>query len=131
MEELGDWVYIILMVVVGISSLFSSVKKKKKAQQMEMPTPVPSAPSEAWYPATPSVPNKKEKILPPPVPGQSKRQPLNAHLAYSDLDTGTQSEILCTQEDEIALVNKLELSDPDTFRKAVIYAEILNRKYLN
>ena len=130
MEELGDWVYIILMVVVGISSLISSANKKKRQQQMQMPTPVsdPSEDYEMPYP-TPSVPKKKEKLLPPPAPAQSKRQPLNAHLAYSDLDTGTQSEILCTQEDESALANKLELSDPDTFRKAVIYAEILNRKY--
>ena len=128
MEELGDWVYIILMVVVGISSLISSANKKKRQQQMQMPSPV-SEPSEEYempYP-TPSVPKKKEKILPPPVPGQSKRQPYGAHVTYSD--SGTQTEILRSQEDENTLINELELTDPDSFRKAVIYTEILKRKY--
>ena len=125
MEEFGDWVYIILMVVVGISSLFNSINKKKGKQQTQMPSPAPSEPS---YPAPP-VPAKKKRELPPPVPGHIKHQPFNTHLTYPTIEDGLRTDIFLTQEEENTLANELELSDPDAFRKAVIYSTVINRKY--
>jgi len=126
MDEFGDWIYIILMVVVGISSLFSSINKKKSRQQTQMPLPEPVEPSESSYPA-PSVPKKKERKLSPPVPGHLKPQSYNTDLSVPTTDT--QAEIYLMQEEESTLAGELELTDPDAFRKAVIYSEILKRKY--
>jgi len=128
MDEFGDWIYIILMVVVGITSLFSSINKKKREQQTQMPSPESVEPTESSYPA-PSAPKKKERKLPPPVPGHIKHQSYNTDLAFPTVETGLQTEIYLTQEEENTLAGELELTDPDAFRKAVIYSEILNRKY--
>jgi len=125
MDQFGDWVYIILMVVVGITSLFSSINKKKRQQQTQMPSPVPP---EFSYP-TPPVPKKKERKLPPPVPADSRYPSFDTHLTFPIVETDSQAETYLVQEEEGALANELELTDPDAFRKAVIYAEILNRKY--
>jgi len=125
MDEFGDWIYIIIMVVVGISSLFSSKNKKKAQQQTQMPSPVPFEPS---FPDLP-VPKKKERKQPPPVPKQMKRQPFNTYSTIPSVETLTQIENNLLQEEENTIVGNLQLADPDTFRKAVIYAEILKRKY--
>ena len=129
MDEFGDWIYIILMVVVGISSLFSSISKKKRGQQTQMPLPESVEPTELSYPA-PSIPKKKERKLPPPVPGHLKPQSYNTRLTFPDVETALQSEIYLMQEEESTLAGELELTDPDTFRKAVIYSEVLKRKYI-
>ena len=130
MEELGDWVYIILMVVVGISSLYSSAKKKQKQQQMQMPTPV-SDPSDQYEmpDPTPSVPNKIERKQPPTFQKKMKRQPFNTYSTIPPVETFAQIEKNLLQEEENTIASNLELTDADSFRKAVIYAEILNRKY--
>ena len=128
MDEFGDWVYIILMVVVGISSLFSSIGKKKRQQQTQMPLPESVEPTESSYPA-PSAPKKKERKLLPPVPGGPiKYQSYNADLAFPTIET--QTEMFLMQEEENTLANELGLTDPDAFRKAIIYSEILKRKYI-
>jgi len=125
MEEFGDWIYIIIMVVVGISSLFSSINKKKAQQQTQMPSSEPLDPS---FPDS-SVPKKKEKKQPPPVPKQIKRQPFNMQSTIPTVETDSQTEKYLMQEKESALVDELDLDDPDSFRKAIIYSEILHRKY--
>jgi len=125
MDEFGDWIYIILMVVVGISSLVGSARKKMKQMQTQMPSPEQSDPS---YPA-PSIPKKTEQKQPPPAPGHHKHQPFNAHFTFPVVETGEQTEICVGQEEETTLVNDLELDVPDSFRKALIYSEIINRKY--
>ena len=128
MDELGDWIYIIVMVVVGISSFVSSLNKKKRQQQSQMPLPEMSETLEPSYP-TPYVPEQREKKQPPPVPGRSKHNPLNAQSTLPTYETDVQTEISFMQEEESTIAGELELSDPDAFRKAIIYSEILNRKY--
>ena len=122
MDEYGDWVYIILMVVVGISSLISSINKKKRQQPMQMP--VPEYPDEPSFPIPP-VSTQQERKQPPPAPRHSKR----THLAPPLIETRLPTETFFEQDEEIALTDELNLSDADAFRKAVIYSEILNRKY--
>jgi hypothetical protein len=129
MEELGDWVYIILMVVVGISSMYSSAKKKQRQQQTQMPSPEPSEPSEPsepWYPMTPT-PKQKAKKQPPPVPRHIRQQPSTSTIPI--IETGMQTEIHVAQTEGNVYIDELELDDPETYRKAIIYAEIFNRKY--
>ena len=126
MEELGDWVYIILMVVVGISSMYSSAKKKQRQQQTQMPSPEPSEPSEPWYPTTPT-PKQKAKKQPPPVPRHIRQQPSTSTIPI--IETGMQTEIHVSKTEGNVYIDELELDDPETYRKAIIYAEIFNRKY--
>ena len=123
MDEFGDWIYILVMVVIGISSLFSSKNKKKTQQQTQMPSPEPL---DLPFPDL-SVPKKKERKQPPPVPGHINRQPFNTQSTISKTIPQIEKNLL--QEEESTLAGELELTDPDTFRKAIIYSEVLNRKY--
>jgi len=125
MDELGDWVYIILMVVVGISSFVGSINKKKRQQQSQMPLPETSEPE---YPS-PYVPEQKERKQPPAVPGNYQHQPLDAHQTFPTDEIDAQTETYLMQAEESSLANELELADPDAFRKAIIYSEIIKRKY--
>ena len=132
MDEFGDWIYIILMVVVGVSSLISSANKKKKQQQMQMPLPEPSEisePLEPWHPTTSPVPKKKEKKVPHPVQQKVTHPSFRADLTFPTIETASQTEIYLAAEEENTFADELELTDADDFRKAVIYSEILNRRY--
>ena len=129
MDEFGDWIYIIIMVVVGISSLFSSKNKKKQQQQTQMPSPVPTEPSEPWFPTTHPAPKKKERKQHPSIQEQMNARPFNTHSTIPTVEADTQSETLRAQEEENALAIALDLDNPDSFRKAIIYSEILHRKY--
>ena len=125
MDEFGDWIYIILMVVVAISSLFKSISKKKEQQPTQMPVPKPS---EQSYPVPP-VPVKKSRRMPPPMPKQST-QPYSSLFASSGtIAESIKTEIALMPEQESALADELDLTDAEAFRKAVIYSEIINRKY--
>jgi hypothetical protein len=126
MDEYGDWVYIILMVVVGISSLIGSINKKKRQQEMQMP--VPEYSDEPSFPI-PSVPTQQERKQPPPAPKQPKRQPFSTLSSAPTVVTVSPSETFFKPEEEHTIADELDLSDADAFRKAVIYSEILHRKY--
>ena len=124
MDEFGDWIYIILMVVVGISSLFKSITKKKEQQPVQKPVPKPSQQS---FPV-PSVPTKKSRQAPPPVP-EHLRQSFSSLFSSSTKAESIQTEIAFIPEQENTLADELDLTDAETFRKAIIYSEIINRRY--
>jgi len=124
MEDIGDWIYIILMVVVVISSLVKSISKKKEQQPTQMPVPRP--PKQA-FPAPPA-PAKKSRRMPPPVP-EHLRQSFSSLFETSTIAESIKTEIALMPEQESALADELDFTDAEAFRKAVIYSEIINRKY--
>ena len=124
MDELGNWVYIILMVVIGISSLFSSKNRKKGQQQTHIPVP---APGESAFPVPP-VPMKKSKKT-TPLDSAKFGQPFSSRTPSPFTASNIQTEISIEPEDEYVLADELDLKDAESFRKAILYAEILNRKY--
>ena len=124
MDEFGDWIYIILMVVVGISSLFRSISKKKEQQPTQMPVPKPPQQSHR----VPPVPTRKSRRMPPPVP-EHLRQSFSSLFESSTVAESIKTEMALMPEQESALADELDLTDAEAFRKAVIYSEILNRKY--
>jgi len=124
MDEFGNWIYIILMFVVLISSVFKSFTKKKEQQQAQIP--VPEEPEEVF--PVPPVPKIKTKKLPPPIPVQ-KKQAYSSLFASPSVAESLQTELSMMQEPENTLADELDLSDPESFRKAIIYSEIINRKY--
>jgi len=124
MDEIGNWIYIILMFVVLISSVFKSFTKKKEQQQTQIPIPEDI---EEEFPVPP-VPMKKTRKLPPPIPVQ-KNKPYSSLFASPSVTESMQAELFITPEPENTLADELDLTDPESFRKAIIYSEIINRKY--
>ena len=124
MDEFGDWIYIVLMVVVGIASLFKSINRKKEQQQTHIPVPKPP---EQSFP-TPPVPAKKSSRMPPPVP-EHLRQSFSSLFESSTLAESIKTELALMPEQESALADELDFTDAAAFRKAIIYSEIIKRKY--
>jgi hypothetical protein len=130
MDELGNWVYIILMAVVGISSFIRSVNKKSKQSQTHVPVPQPPEPSFPMpsFPAPP-VPKRKRVISPPPVQADIFNPSVVSQLSVSGSDDLLDEMLPIGSKEDISMIQTLNLNDPNNIRQAIIFAEIINRKH--
>ena len=130
MDNIGDWLYIVFLAIAGISGLFSSKEKKKKKGRPEIlgqpdkeivsdEQPQPAEDKGFWEigeeikqaPAQPT-PEPEEKPRPIQEDKPRKAPPTVPPMKEPERPTP-----------------EITLQDTDELRKAVIYAEILNRKY--
>ena len=150
MENIGDWLYIVIIVIAGISSIISSVRKK--ARQAQEQTSQQNQPrevvigdifdddfwgSEATKEHVPE--NKPIPVFQTQLQKQKSYSSVQKHIDYlfNKDSEGTPSEKLKTtdtifadNEEERALITLEDLpTDIDDWRKAFIHNEILNRKY--
>ncbi len=143
MDNIGDWLYIALMAGAIVISLLNSRKKKKQE----------TAPREMPYPEEEALPETDEKkgfwdVLremqeqEEAKQRQARQQQEQAAKATHQVKAGspflkgektfrqttrpTPPVIEPTPE---PILNPETFTDPEELRKAVIYAEILNRKY--
>lgn len=136
-ENIGDWLYFLFIIIAGISSMFSS-KKKKKGVKPETPAETEMMPEENsdqpekgfWEilqemqkQASPTNPQPQKT----PINKSPKKQNKVSTIQTSKIDT--QNRIKNVPEDEENTGLDLELTHAAELRKAVIYSEILNRKY--
>lgn len=124
-NHIGDWLYyIVILVVAGISWL-SSVNKKKQQEAQQSASSLPEEPS------APPVRQQRTKKTPPPIP--KHLQPRASSYSFMATNEGEhamqQTSILTEEESGPSISDTLELTHPETFRKAIIYAGIMNRKY--
>ncbi|MDR0431472.1 MAG: hypothetical protein LBH58_13510 [Tannerellaceae bacterium] len=150
MDNLGDWLYILILIAAGISSLISAGKKRTR-QSSKQPTPDPEydnqdtrKPKSFWElldeemkkSSTPQAPpqpaprpirteNRKKTQLKPSVPTTFTE----GEKAIKDSMYNWASPTRNQQEDEDYSLSGESLHEIDELKKAVIYSEILNRKY--
>ncbi|MDR0758060.1 MAG: hypothetical protein LBF85_09470 [Tannerella sp.] len=126
MDNFGDWLYYIIFLVVAIVSFVNSAKKKNRTE-----TAVPPPPPPAYEEEPPVHIPSRAKIKMPPAPERAKKTggyvPLFPNEGQRVLENAM--SLPDKEANDISLVDKLELNSADSFRKAVIYSEILNRKY--
>jgi hypothetical protein len=125
MDNLGDWLYIVLLVIAGISGLLSSARKKKQPEKEteRLPDADDAPESEYWDWEMPTEPQyvetEKTEQTPPPKPP-----------AYIPLFK--EEEVKLPEESfhgkPLALSGE-DFKNVDELKKAIIYSEILNRKY--
>lgn len=142
MDNLGDWLYIVLLVIASVSSLFSSGKKKRRTS-----TAFPEEPSKDMQPEQPSpfpkdfwddIKEISEKKPAKPVKSKRKvrtttatQQPDLSVEHPSVSHASTVSSVRQKEETAIGaeIMPETTFSDMAELRKAIICAEILNRKY--
>lgn len=169
MDNLGDWLYIVLLVIAGASSLFSSGKKKKRSSKPSVPPqgdfiPEEETPSSGnfWelFDEQPAQPARRTAppapaSSPMPVPSRSSRakntsQPADRQKKKkktAPLSSSASSPFLKGEnhfsnrvpeqsplriervEEEPGVMPENTFSDVSELRRAIICAEILNRKY--
>lgn len=134
MEDLGDYVYLIFIAIAVASSFLGKKKKKEASQSGEHP-----APSTNWQEVIKQMAEGKE-----PEPAPVKVAPVKPAFAtvsptqetmvsVKSAAEGTRSityKPAIVEDDEISQSSLLvELDDQDDAAKAIIYSEILTRKY--
>jgi len=149
MDNLGDWLYLVLLVIAGVSGLFNSGKKKKQQTEAK-----PHNPAEETMPfpkkksfwelleevSTEETAKAKKKVVPKATSKKQKeRQPatkanpfLTAESVIHDSVTRDHKSEPIESGDEGMhglSASDFHLSDLEEVRKAIIYSEILNRKY--
>ena len=137
MEDLGDYIYLIFIAIAVVSSFFGK-KKKKETEPNEHP-----APATNWQEIIKQMAEGKE-LVDTPEPAPVKVAPVVAKAAtvlptqepmvsVKSAAEGTRSVVNRTAvvDDEEALQSSLlvDLDDQEDATKAIIYSEILTRKY--
>ena len=137
MEDLGDYIYLIFIAIAVVSSFFGK-KKKKDVQPNEHPTPATN-----WQEIIKQMAEGKE-LVDTPEPAPVKVAPVVAKpatvlptqepmVSVKSAAEGTRSVVNRTAvvDDEEALQSSLlvDLDDQEDAAKAIIYSEILTRKY--
>lgn len=137
MKDLGDYIYLIFIAIAVVSSFFGK-KKKKDVQPNEHP-----APATNWQEIIKQMAEGKE-LVDTPEPAPVKVAPVVAKAAtvlptqepmvsVKSAAEGTRSVVNRTAvvDDEEASQSSLlvDLDDQEDAAKAIIYSEILTRKY--
>jgi hypothetical protein len=113
MDNLDNWLYIVLMVIAGISGLLSSGKKKKRPEEiLKQPEMNKTPENHDWETISPL-----KKPVYTPLFKEGERNIVHQ-----------QTEEKPIQENRIT-VSEENFRDMDELKKAIIYSEILNRKY--
>ncbi|MBN2659861.1 MAG: hypothetical protein JXR54_01175 [Tannerellaceae bacterium] len=145
MDNLGDWLYIVFLIIAAVSGLLGSGKKKKRPSEVlgqpdrdivpeqekapeksfwemleEMQEGKPK-PAQVSKPATRPAMKVKEKQRLAPSPF------LNNESKFTK--TIPTAQVTMQEEEEHSAIPNLSFSDPDEIKKAIIYSEIFNRKY--
>lgn len=130
MDNLGDWIYIVFLVIAGLSGLINSARKKKEAAE----APVPPAYEEENNPGTEKsfwdLLDEMQKEQQSPV--EKPKSPIPFLAAEQKIHTATpprHSAVLPSEDEAPGIDIEQDFQDPESLRKAVIYTEILNRKY--
>ena len=150
MENIDDWLYIVFLAIAGISSQFSSVKRKKVQQ------PIPDQEDTDLEPPfgepMEEMPSQRTFRMPDEVfqtrPADSDQATLSGQPAGADPaalmgkrrsrlktaqgkmpDTPTPAAQAPTTPPAEAAPERSWLDNPSDLRRAILCAEILNRKY--
>ena len=150
MENIDDWLYIVFLAIAGISSLFSSVKRKRVQQ------PIPDQEDTELEPPfgepMEEMPSQRTFRMPDEVfqtrPADSDQATLSGQPAGADPaalmgkrrsrlktaqgkmpDTPTPAAQAPTTPPAEAAPERSWLDNPSDLRRAILCAEILNRKY--
>ena len=151
MDNVGDWLYIVFLIIAAVSGLFSSKDKKKKSRpdilgqpdREIVPNDQPTEGKGFWEILEDM---QKETQKPKPAPRQKqvkskveKPQVVTSSPASSPFlsaeknipnHIATQPSVrMSAIEEEPGLMLEDTFRDIEELKKAIICAEILNRKY--
>jgi len=122
MDNSGDWVNILIIVATLIAGLVSAKNKKnkdaKEAQKRVVKPVIPQRQERVVKPVTVTSAPQRHQYVPTPKPFLSDDESNVDHL----------KPINAINLDEAENID-ISLNSAEDFRKAIIYSEIINRKY--
>lgn len=141
MDNVGDWLYIVFLIVAGVSGLFNAKNKKKQVKPVQQPSKeIPGQPEETtpersfWDIFEEEEEEQPEKKPQEETPVTSKpMEPEQVPVAAPEQRIAEQTSLhhrpAPSLQEENNLSTDFDFNSAVELRKAVIYAEILNRKY--
>lgn len=141
MDNIGDWLYLVFIIIAAVSSIFSTGKKKNQSKEI-LGQPgrdiiISDRPSKKKVSRIEVVSKKEQKqnkkpqvrasqpAHPQPTPFLREDYVPNLYDRPIEVTVSTEME----REPEETGTPAFELNSADDLKKAVIYTEILNRKY--
>ena len=130
MDNAGDWLYMVFLAIAGISSLFSSKNKKKRPKQIlgqpdkEIVTSEKEVPAKGFW----EILEEMQKPEPVKQPAAAPK-PFLAGEKMADRQSSARNRLATPPAEEESPLTEIEFDNAAELRKAVIYTEILNRKY--
>ncbi len=137
MKDLGDYIYLIFIAIAVVSSFFGK-KKKKDVQPNEHPTPATN-----WQEIIKQMAEGKE-LVDTPEPAPVKVAPVVAKAASVSPTPEAMVSVVSAAEGARSITHRaavvdndeesqssllVDIDDEDDAAKAIIYSEILTRKY--
>ncbi|MDR1879949.1 MAG: hypothetical protein LBQ78_03365, partial [Tannerellaceae bacterium] len=96
MENLGDWLYIVILIIAGISGLLSAGKKKRRQEEIPGEVFTDEAPAETWHQPQQSPERikrpKKRKPSPSPSPFLSSERDLKPSIRPTHFESYDEEE---------------------------------------
>jgi FtsZ-interacting cell division protein ZipA len=147
--ELGDVLYIILLIVFVLSGLFKSRKKRANAQRNTLPEDVyveteeyKTAEDEIFDDWIPQVEKTAPVTVTPvpkaPVVPKNTKKPA-AKMSYETIDDVSKLRlkeqynnlemVVSAETEKSDLLKSIHLDSEDDVKRAFVYSEIFNRKY--
>ena len=119
MDFLSDLLPLLIVGAIYLIGLVAGKKKKPATQQAPRP-----AQAEARDVITP--PKKRSKQKPA---GQKQAAPFLNYDLMQNAGSAAETDSILIEEEEEQLTLLTDLQDPEETRKAIIYSEILTRKF--
>ena len=138
MEEFGDWIYIIVIIIAGVASLFSSMRKKaQQAAQQNQPREVTNQKGDEGDFWKDFLPQPEEAPPTPPQPKQQARpsypsatkQPFRLFQEGQPAIQAEEAMPIETGDEQASILLEILPEDTNEWRKAFVYNEIFNRKH--
>ncbi len=134
MDSIGDYIYIIVIIIAGLSSILSRRKKKAAEADNELPEfpdlddiiPEYTVYEQPVRPVYQQIRKQEPKQSSTKYNTVGDMNSMKANKKVRSVSNFVGSEVL--ESDDMSF-NILELSTPDEVKKAFIYSEIFNRKY--
>ena len=119
MDNVGDWLYIVFLIVAGVSGLFNAKNKKKQVKPVQQPSKeIPGQPEETTPERSFWDIFEEEEEEPVAAPEQRIAEQTSLHHRPAP-----------SLQEENNRPTDFDFNSAVELRKVVIYAEILNRKY--
>lgn len=129
MDKIGDWLYIVFIIIAGISGLISSGKKKKTPTEVlgqpDYDQPKRQSTSKNTW-------NTAEKEPIPVSKNKKKKKPEVSPFLAGEMSSSAVKDTALTinqSDSEMEYIPEITINNTDDLRKAIIYSEILNKKY--
>lgn len=143
MDNAGDWLYIVFLIVAGISGLLSSKKKKKHPTEVlgqpgrEIVVEHKEAPQKGFWELLEEMQQEKTQPVQPVVTSKKKQKTPKAAspASFENIKNASKATFIARQSImadnpvDDSLLDDMDFDNAAELRKAVIYSEILNRKY--